>query len=98
MKGAINLGLSRMEIYLAIIKVLENGEAMAQQQIIRKAGIKLTPSKELLNFLVRLDLIKETTAGSKVVYSITDKGERLCAYFGVDDSSIFSGTGIFRID
>jgi predicted transcriptional regulator len=97
MKGAINLGLSRMDLYLAIIKVLDNGDLMAQQQIMRKAGINLVPSKEFFNFLVRLDLIKETTVGSKVVYSITDKGERLCAYFGLDDNSI-SGTGVFRID
>jgi predicted transcriptional regulator len=98
MKGAINLGLSRMELYLAIIKVLDNGDLMAQRQITRKAGINLVPSKEFFNFLVRLDLIKETTVGSRVVYSITNKGERLCAYFGLDDNSIFSGTGIFRID
>jgi predicted transcriptional regulator len=98
MKGAINLRLSRMELYRVIIKVLDNGDLMAQQQIMRKAGINLVPSKEFFNFLVRLDIIKETTIGSKVVYSITDKGERLCVYFGLDDNSIFSGTGVFRID
>jgi predicted transcriptional regulator len=98
MEGANSLGLSRMEMYLAIIKVLDTGDSMAQQQIIRKAGINLVPSKEFFNFLVRLGIIREKNLGTKVVYSITDKGLRLCAYFGLDDSSIFSGTGIFRID
>jgi predicted transcriptional regulator len=97
-EGANSLGLSRMEMYLAIIKVLDTGDSMAQQQIIRKAGINLVPSKEFFNFLVRLGIIREKNLGTKVVYSITDKGLRLCAYFGLDDSSIFSGTGIFRID
>ena len=88
-----------MEIYLAVIKVLYNEDSMPQQQIMRKAGIKLVTQKEFLNFLVRLDIIKEKTFGPKKVYSITDKGQRLCAYFGLNDNnSIFSGTGIFRID
>jgi predicted transcriptional regulator len=96
MKGTNNLGLSRMEMYLAVIKVLDRGDSMAQQQIMRKAGINLT--KEFFNFLIRLDIIEEKTLGSKVVYYITVKGQRLCAYFGLEDDSIFSGTGIFRID
>ena len=99
MKRANNLGLSRMEKYLAVIKVLDNGDAITQQQIMRKAGLNLVSSKEFFNFLVGLDLIKEKNLGAKIVYSITDKGQRLCAYFGLDDdNSIFGGIGIFRID
>jgi hypothetical protein len=64
----------------------------------RKAGINLTPSKEFFNFLIRLNIIGEKTLGTKVVYYITVKGQMLCAYFGLKDDSIFSGTGIFRID
>ena len=56
-------------------------------------------SKEFFSFLVKLDIIKEKTVGSKTVYSLTDKGQRLCNYFGLDDDNpIFRGTGIFRID
>ena len=98
MKGTNNLGLSRMEMYLAVIKVLDKGDSMAQQQIMRKAGINLSVSKEFFNFLVRLGIIREQNLGPRKVYSITVKGQRLCAYFGLDDDSIFSGTGIFRID
>lgn len=92
------MGLSRMEMYLAVIKVLDKGDSMAQQQIMRKAGINLVPSEEFFNFLVRLGIIKEKIRDPKVTYSITNKGQRLCAYFGLHEDSIFSGTGIFRID
>jgi len=92
------VGQSRMEMYLAVIKVLDRGDPMAQQQIMRKAGLSLTLSKEFFNFLVGLDIISEKTIGPKVEYFITKKGQRLCDYFGLnDDNSIFSGTGIFRI-
>ena len=98
MKGAYTLGQSRMEMYLAVIKVLDRGDSMAQQQIMRKTGLSLPLSKEFFNFLVGLDIISEKTIGPKVEYFITKKGQRLCDYFGLnDDNSIFSGTGIFRI-
>ena len=98
MEETNNLRLSRMEIYLAVIRVLCNGESMAQQQIMRKAGINLVSSKEVFNFLVRLGIIREKTFGPKIVYSITDKGQRVCVYFGLNDNnSIFNGAGIFRI-
>ncbi len=88
-----------MEMYLAVIKVLESGETMAQKQIMRKAGIHLDLTKEFFDFLVNLDIINEETFGSKVMYSITHKGQRLSVYFGLNDNnSIFNGTGIFRID
>lgn len=88
-----------MEIYLAVIKVLDHGDSITQQQIMRKAGLSLVPPQEFFNFLVRLGIIREKTLGPKVVYSITDKGQRLVTYFGLDDdSSIFRGSGIFRID
>jgi predicted transcriptional regulator len=87
-----------MEMYLAVIKVLYRGDSMAPQQIMRKAGLNLTLSKEFFNFLVRLEIIGEKNVGPKVEYFITKKGQRLCNYFGLnDDNSIFSGTGIFRI-
>jgi predicted transcriptional regulator len=88
-----------MEMYLAVIKVLDNANPMAQQQIMRKAGIPSAPTKDFFNFLVRLDIIDKKTYGAKDLYSLTEKGQRLRAYFGSDDdNSIFSGTGIFRID
>jgi len=99
MKGSEQLALSRMEIYLAVLKVLDQGDAITQQQIMRKAGLSVVLSKEVFNFLIRLGIIKEKNVGPKVVYCITDKGQRLCVYFGLDDdNSIFRGTGIFRID
>ncbi len=87
-----------MEMYLAVIKVLENADSMAQQQIMRKAGIPAVPTREFFDFLVKLEIVSKKTSESKVVYSLTEKGQRLCAYFRLEDDSIFRGTGIFRID
>ena len=93
------MALSRMEKYLAIIRILDQADSITQQQVARKAGLGLVLSIEFFSFLVRLDIIKEKTMGSKTVYSLTDKGQRLCDYFGLqDENPIFRGTGIFRID
>jgi len=93
------LGLSRMDMYLAIIKVLNNCDSITQKQIMRKADLNLVSLKEYLNFLVKLDLIREKTIGTKTVYSITNKGQRVCTYFRLkDNNSIFGGTRIMRID
>jgi len=67
------LGQSRMERYLSVIKVLDRGDLMAQQQIMRKAGLSVPLSKEFFNFLVGLDIISEKTTGPKVEYFITKK-------------------------
>lgn len=93
------MGHSRMEMYLAVIKVLNNCDLITQEQIMRKADLKLTSPKKYLNFLVDLDLIIEKTVGNKTVYSITEKGRKLCNYFRLnDDDSIFDGSNITRID
>ena len=99
-KRANALALSRMEKYLAVIKVLENWDSITQKQIMYKAELNLDSPKEYLNFLVNLDLIIEKTLGNKKVYSITLKGQKLCEYFRLDDDdeSIFGGTKITRID
>lgn len=93
------MALSRMEMYLAIIRVLDRGGSITQQQIIRKTGLNFDLTKEFLNFLVNLNIVKERKVESKTVYTLTNKGQRLSAYFGLnDDNAIFRGTGIFRID
>ncbi len=71
---------------------------MAQQQIIRKAGIPATPTKDSLIFLVKLGIVSQKTSGSKGVLFFNRKRTKAERYFGLQDDSIFSGTGIFRID
>ena len=66
-----------MERYLAIIRVLDHGDSTTQQQIMRKTDFNSDLSKEVLNFLAHLDIIREKTVGSKTVYTLTDKGQRL---------------------
>ena len=95
------MGLSRLEKYLTVIKVLESWDSITQKQIICKADLNLALTKEYLNFLVKLDLIIEKTIGNKKVYSITERGQRLCNYFRLNDDdsdSVFDGTKITRID
>jgi predicted transcriptional regulator len=89
-----------MEMYLAIIRVLDHGDSITKQQIMRKAGLDFNLSKEFFNFLVQMEIIREKKVDSKTVYILTDKGQRLYTYFGLDDDDnpIFRGTGIFRID
>jgi predicted transcriptional regulator len=90
-----------MEKYLAVIKVLANWDSMTLKQIACKGDFNLALPKDYLNFLVKLDLIVEKTNGTKKVYSITDRGKRLCKYFGLqddDDDSIFDDSRITRID
>ncbi len=71
---------------------------MPQQQIFRKAELSGSPSKELLNFLVGLEIISEKHSGPKVEYVITKKGQMICDYFDLNkDNSIFSRTRVFRI-
>jgi predicted transcriptional regulator len=98
-KGTNALGLTRMEAYLAIIKVLNNCDSITQKQIMSKADLILDSPKEYLNFLVELDIIVEKKIGDRTVYSITPKGQKVCTYFRLKDNhSIFGGTGIMRID
>jgi predicted transcriptional regulator len=89
-----------MEMYLAVIKVLDNWDLITQRQIMCKADLlNVSTPKEYLSFLVNLGLIVEKTLGAKTVYSITEKGQKLIKYFRLkDDESIFGGTRIHRID
>ena len=88
-----------MEKYLAVIKVLENGDLITQKQIMQEADLKLESPKEALEFLVNAQLIVEKKVGNKKLYTITEKGERLYNYFRLnDDDDIFGGTNITRID
>ncbi len=99
LKETNNLSLSRMEKYLAIIKVLDDMDSITQKQVINRAGIEIVAANELFNFLVKLEIVIEKNLGAKKVYSITEKGQRICEYFRLDDDdAIFDGTGIFRID
>jgi predicted transcriptional regulator len=88
-----------MEIYLAIIKVLNNEGPITEKQLIRKAELNLSSLKQYLNFLVDLNLIVEKTLVNKTVYFSTDKAQKVGKYFNLDDDfSIFDGTHIGRID
>jgi predicted transcriptional regulator len=93
------LALSRMEKYLAIIRVLDNRNLITQKQIMEEANLELKSPKECLDFLVQMDLVIERNLGSKKVYAITEKGERVFNYFRLNDESpIFGRSNITKID
>jgi hypothetical protein len=52
--------------------------------MMRKAGLNFNLSKEFLNFLIQMEIIREKKVDSKTVYILTDKGQRLYTYFGLD--------------
>jgi predicted transcriptional regulator len=87
------------EIPSPIIKVLERGDLISQKEILQEADLKLDSPKEILDFLINSQLITERKVGNKKVYALTDKGQRLFNYFRSNDNSeIFGGTNINRID
>ena len=54
------VALSRMEKYLAVIKVLENGDLITQKQIMQEANVKLESPKEVLDAQLIVEKILET--------------------------------------
>jgi predicted transcriptional regulator len=93
------LGLSRLEKYIVIIRVLEDWASITQNQIMRKGDLDLDSPKKDLDFLVNLGLICESSPGKTKTYSITNKGQKVSEYFrSKDDKSIFNTTKITRID
>ena len=51
-----NRGLSKLETYLLIMKVLGDWDSLTQKQIMEKAGLNLVSPKGYLAFLVKLDI------------------------------------------
>jgi len=76
------LGHSRMEKYLAVIKVLGNWDSITQKQIVCKADFNLAVPKDYFNFLVKLGLIIEKTIGKKR-YILSLKEDR--GYVNISD-------------
>ena len=90
---------SRLGRYLVIMKILGSSDSLTEDQIMQKTSLSPVLAKEYLRFLVKLDLIEEICLGTETAFSITSKGERVIAYFGlVDDESEFFGSRMLRID
>ena len=92
-------GLSKLERYLFLMNALANWNSISQKQLTHMDALNLVSKKNYLTFLVKLNLVTETTVGNRTEYSITPKGQRVCIYFRVmKNKSIFFGTRIDRID
>jgi predicted transcriptional regulator len=75
------LGLSRLELCIATLKVLAVQGSAELTQIVRKMDFGLSEPKEHLIFLMKMGLIRQRTTDSRIVYSITTKGIRVLVYF-----------------
>ena len=88
-----------MDKYIAMIKVLNDLESVTPEQILNRAGISLTSPKEYFNFLIKLELVREKIVSGKKIYTITQKGQRLCSFFDHEcEKSTIGEIGIIRID
>ncbi len=75
------MGLSRLELCIATMKVLAVQGSAELTQIVRKTDFGLSEPEEHLIFLVKMGMIRQRAANDKIVYSITTKGMRVLAYF-----------------
>jgi predicted transcriptional regulator len=75
------LGLSRLELCIATLKVLAVQGSAELTQIVRRMDFSLSESEEHLIFLRKMGLIRQRATDGKVVYSITTKGIRVLVYF-----------------
>jgi predicted transcriptional regulator len=75
------LGLSKLELCIATMKVLAVQGSAEKTQIIRKTNFGLFEPEELLIFLVKMGLVRQRADEGIAVYSLTAKGMRVLVYF-----------------
>jgi predicted transcriptional regulator len=75
------LGLSRLELCIATLKVLAVQGSAELTQIVRRMDFGLSEPEEHLIFLMKMGLIRQRATGGRIVYSITTKGIRALVYF-----------------
>ena len=74
------LGLSRLESYVAIMKVLSERDSKTIAELKRKPDFKSLPLEKYVKALSDMGLIKKTIEGKRE-YAITEKGLKILAYF-----------------
>lgn len=82
------MGLSRLELCIAIMKVLAVQGSAELPQIVRKKDFGLSEPEEYLVFLVKMGIIRQRPVGDRVIYSITTKGLRVLVYFKEVDAKL----------
>ncbi len=77
---------SKLEMYVDILRVLARRGPLKLTHIMYKANVNCSVLKQLLDFLVRQNLIEEQASSRKrkktrVVYVITERGLTVLRYF-----------------
>ncbi len=72
---------SKLELYLEILKALENKKASQLALIRRKTNLDSAFVKQAMSFLEKQNLVEKRTIKNKTVYKNTSRGERINRYF-----------------
>jgi predicted transcriptional regulator len=70
----------RLEIFLDVLKVLRRGESKPTR-IMYSANLSWKPLKQILNSLIKQEIVEVTRDKSHNVYSLTEKGFDVLEYF-----------------
>jgi predicted transcriptional regulator len=71
---------SRLEIYLDILRIINQGETKPTR-IMYKTNMSWIPLQQLFESMLSQDLIRETEMSKRKEYAITEKGKRVLGYF-----------------
>jgi len=71
---------SRLEIYIETLKWIRSG-INKPTNIMYKSNLSWIPLKNILDFLVKQDLIQVAENANKRTYEITEKGRNVLRYF-----------------
>jgi predicted transcriptional regulator len=72
---------SKLELFLEILKSLENKKASKLAVIRRRTNLDNAFIKQAISFLEKQNLVEKRTIKNKTVYKNTSRGERINRYF-----------------
>lgn len=73
---------SKLEIYIDILKALEQTGPLKLSHIIQKSNFNGNILKKSLGFLIKQDLVEEQTVKKRyVVFAVTQRGSSVLKYF-----------------
>lgn len=73
--------LSRLELYVEILKALETMQSASLLDIQEKANVEQAFLKNAMPFLETQGLVKKTKIDNEIVYESTLRGDRVTDYF-----------------
>lgn len=80
--------LSRLELYVEILKSLETLQTANLLDIQEKTSLEQAFLKQAMSFLETQGLVKKTNTGDKTIYESTLRGDRVAQYFRVKSQEV----------